>query len=137
MTMRHRMAAALLIGMLLAPAAPAATQVVAPHEAPAEWLRYAEAATATITGWLGDDSESAQRMRAYLDATRPAPGQPTPPLVLKLWIDRAGKVERIDYAAFVHAEANTDLMSLIVGRSLGSPPPRGMLVPMHIVISLD
>lgn len=126
-----------LAGIGIAATAPVAAQSVSPSAAPAEWVRYAEGTTAAVNGWLQAEDETAQRLRAYLDATRPAPDQPTAPIVVKLWIDRDGTVSRIDFPPFAHAEANGDLRGLIVGRRLSAPPPKDMLLPLRIAVQLD
>lgn len=128
---------AALVGAGIASTTPVAAQSVAPSAAPVEWVRYAEFATTTITGWLEADSDPAIRLRAYLDATRPAPDRATAPLVIKVWIERDGKVSRIDYPAFAHAEANADMQALIVGQQLSAAPPHDMLLPLRIAVQLD
>lgn len=130
-----KLASALVAGAAAA-SAPVAAQSVAPEEAPPEWLAYAETATRTVTGWLQATSEQATRLRVYLDATRPAPDQPTAPVLLKIWIDAGGVVSRIDHAPFAHAEANADMSALIVGQQLPSRPPRNMLLPLRVLIQL-
>jgi hypothetical protein len=127
---------AALAGAGLAATAPAAAQTVAPSAAPAEWVRYAEAATATIGGWLEEDGEAPTRLRTYLDATREAADRPTPPLLLRVWIAADGRIERIDFTPFAHEAANTDLRSAIVGRRLAAPP-RDMLLPLRLSIQLE
>lgn len=118
-------------------AAPVAAQTVTPEQAPAEWVRYATGATAVVTAWLQADTETAQRLRTYLDATRPAPDQPTAPLVIKLWIDADGTVSRIDHAPFAHAEANADMRALVMGQRLPAAPPKDMLLPLRVAVQLD
>lgn len=128
--------ASALVGGAAAASAPVAAQSVAPEEAPPEWLAYAETATQTVTGWLQATSEQATRLRVYLDATRPAPDQPTAPVLLKIWIDAGGVVSRIEHATFAHAEANADMSALIVGQKLPASPPRNMLLPLRVLIQL-
>ncbi|MGI9362625.1 MAG: hypothetical protein ACR2O7_13840 [Parasphingorhabdus sp.] len=128
---------ATLIGAGLATGGPVAAQSISPAQAPAEWVAYAQSATASITAWLEADSETAQRLRTYLDATRLAPDQPTAMLVLKIWVDGDGRVSRIDYPPFAHADANSDLRSLIVGQYLPGTPPKDILLPMRIAVQLD
>ncbi|MDF0543762.1 hypothetical protein PX699_15530 [Sphingobium sp. H39-3-25] len=130
-----RLASALGVGTALA-ASPAAAQSVSPEQAPAEWVRYADYATKTITTWLEAQSEAAIRLRTYLDATRAAPDQPTAPLMLKIWIGKDGKVARIEHTPFAHAEANADLRALIVGGELDVSPPEDMLLPLRILVQL-
>lgn len=129
--------AAALVGAGLASTAPVAAQSVSPSAAPAEWVAYAEATTARVTGWLQADGEPAARLRAYLDASRPAPDQPTAPLVLKIWVDGEGTVSRIDYPPFAHNAANADLRAIIVGQRLSSAPPKNMVLPLRIGIQLE
>ncbi|ALR20898.1 hypothetical protein [Sphingobium baderi] len=128
---------AALVGVGLAASAPVAAQPVSPEQAPAAWIAYAETATRSITELLQADSEIASRLRTYLDATRPAPYQPTALLVVKIWVDGEGMVSRIDYPPFAHEQANADMQALIVGQKLASIPPRDMLLPMRIAVQLD
>lgn len=123
------------LAALFVPAAPARPQGVAPSAAPAEWVRYAEAATGTVSGWLSEEGEAAARFRAYLNETRPATDQPPPPLEIKLWIATDGRVERIDFTPFAHPQPNADLRAAIVGRVLGAPP-RDMLQPLRLSIGM-
>lgn len=122
---------------LVAWTAPAAAQPVSPAQAPVEWVHYAEQATATITQWLRAESKIADRLRAYIDATRPSPDQPTAPITLKVWIDGEGAVSRIDFPPFAHIEPNADLRGLLVGQRLPGIPPTGMLLPLRITVQLD
>lgn len=132
---------ATLAGAGLAAAAPAQAEKpsatsVDPAAAPAEWVRYAEIVTAAVTRQLEAGTETAARLRASLDATRPAPDQPTKPFVLKIWIDADGTVSRIDHAPFAQQEANADLNALLVGQPMPSRPPKDMLLPLRIMIQL-
>lgn len=117
--------------------ADARSRTIAPSAAPIEWVRYAEAATTTITTWLQADSEVAIRLRSYLDGTRTAADQPTPALLLKVWIDPNGRVARVDFPAFAGEQPGTDLHGLLVGRTLEAAPPRGMLLPLRLSVQLD
>jgi hypothetical protein len=119
----------------LASVAPA--QTMSPSAAPVEWLRYAQSATAAVTGWLEADEEAAARLRAYLHQTRLAPDEPKPPLELKLWIAPDGLVSRVDFTPFIHEAANVDLRAVIAGRRLPGPPPRDMLQPLRLAVQLE
>lgn len=130
-----KLASALGVSTALASSA-AAAQSVSPEQAPAEWVRYADYATKTITTWLEAQSEAAIRLRTYLDATRTAPDQPTAPLMLKVWIDKDGTVSRAEHTPFAHGEGNADLRALIVGGKLDVSPPEDMLLPLRILVQL-
>ncbi|MEG3089658.1 hypothetical protein [Sphingomonas sp. PB4P5] len=124
------------VTMLLA-GAPLQARGVAPANAPAAWLRYAEAATQEISVRLQAESDAAVRLRRYLDGTRPAPDQPATPLLLKIWVNRQSVVTRIEAPSFAQDEPNADLRSLILGQRLPGSPPRGIILPLRIAISLD
>lgn len=128
---------AALAGAGLVAAGPAAAQSTSPAAAPAEWVAYAERATAVIGTWLQAEDEAGQRLRAYLDLMRPAPDQPGPPLVLKVWVDPGGAVSRVDFTPFAHPEPNADLRTLVVGRRLAEPPPRDMLLPLRLAVQVE
>lgn len=135
-----RAVAVLLASVLGAGAASAGAlppQALPPSAAPAEWVRYAESATASVKQWLQADSETATRLRAYLDTTRPAPDQPTAPVQIKMWIDPGGKVTRIEHPPFADAAANADLLALVTAQPLPGKPPGGMLLPLRIRVQLE
>lgn len=133
--MIRRLATGLIaaVTMVLA-VGPLQARPVPPATAPAAWLRYAETATQEVSLWLQADDERAIRLRSYLDATRPAPDQPHTPLLLKIWIGRNSVVTRLDVPALTQGEPLKDLRGLVVGRRLPGSPPRGMLLPLRIVI---
>ncbi|MGH7019801.1 MAG: hypothetical protein ACREEY_07980 [Brevundimonas sp.] len=114
----------------------AQTQSLSPEAAPAEWVAYAETATVTVTAWLEEESEAASNLRGYLNQTRSAADQATPPLVLKLWIDAQGVISRIDFASFAHNDADAALRSVVDGRRLDRPPA-GMLQPLRLSVQLE
>lgn len=131
----RRLAATLGLGLALAGVASA--QTIPPSKAPAEWVRYAESTTSTVTGWLREESETGVRLRTYLESTREAEGRPTKPLMLRLWIGADGAVTRVEFTPFAHDQANTDVRSLIAGRKLPSAPPAEMRQPMLLGVQLD
>jgi hypothetical protein len=136
--MIRRLISALALSLGLTAGQPALAQQrsVEPEAAPAEWIAYAGRVNAQVQAWLSGDDETALRLRAYVDQTRPAADQPSPPLRLQLWIDAAGRIERLDFTPFADETANTDLRSLVAGRAVGAPPPRGMLLPLRLEVQL-
>lgn len=136
--MRPTKISRLLAGLLAFAGAPAFAQSskpVSPQEAPQAWVAYAETATRTIAGWLSVDAPPAPRIRAVLDAARPAPDQPAPPLVLKLWIGRDGTITRAEFPSLSDAQADQDLHALLTSKRL-APPPTGMRLPLRIALQL-
>lgn len=128
---------AALLGVGLGAATQAEPQSISPSAAPAEWVRYAQGATEAVTALIEAESETATRLRAYLDNMRPAPDRPTAPLILKLWVTSDGKIERIAFAPFAHPEPSQDLQSLLVGQQLPGTPPADMLLPLNIAVQID
>lgn len=127
---------AALVGAGMASASPVAAQGVAADQAPVEWVRYATSATEAVTQLLQAESETAARLRAYLEGTRTAPEQPTAPLLIKIWVEKEGRISRIDHSPFAHPEPNADLRELLVGAALPGTPPADMLLPLRILIQL-
>jgi len=123
---------ALIPGMGVAREAP---QSVTASQAPVGWVRYAEGVTTELSAWLEEESEAATRVRAYLHAAGPVDGQPTPPLLLKVWIDHEGLVDRLEFTPFADEEVNADLRAAVIGRRLAPPPP-DMLSPLRIAVEL-
>lgn len=108
---------------------------ITPDQAPAAWVAYAEGATKTITGWLSAETPPAPRVRAVLEATRPAPDQPTPPLVVRIWVHRDGAISRVEFPPLADAQADQDLRALLIGHRL-EPPPAHMRLPMRLGLQL-
>lgn len=110
-------------------------QSVEPSAAPVEWVRYAEASTSTVSGWLQEDSEKPARLRAYFNERQAADGAPAE-VVISLWLKPDGSVERLRFAPLADAQANADLHDALIGRNLGAPP-KAMLQPMRIAVKIE
>lgn len=110
-------------------------QSIAPSAAPVEWVRYAEASTHTVSGWLQEDGEKPARLRAYFNQRRAVDGAPAE-IEISLWLKPDGSVERLRFAALADAQANADLHDALIGRNLGSPP-KAMLLPMRIAVKIE
>ena len=106
-----------------AEAAQAQPKPVAPEQAPAAWVTYAESASRAVAEWLQEDGADAQAARAAL----------TEEVVLKLWVAADGRVERVEVPPLAHAEGDAALRRAILGRALAAPP-KGMLLPMRIAV---
>jgi hypothetical protein len=124
----------ILAGLGLAGTSQAAG-VIGPDQAPPAWVAYAEGSTRTVAAWLNAETAPAPRIRAVLDATRPAQDQPTPPLLVKLWVDGQGIITRADIPSLGDAAADQDLQSLLVGHAL-TAPPKGLRLPMRLALQL-
>lgn len=124
---------ALFAGLLGLASSPAAAQSLGPAEAPAAWVAYAETVSQAVSTWLEEDAEPSVAVRAYMGAAQAAEGE-VQPLALKIWIDGHGRLTRIDFPPFAHAEANTALRDALVGRTLAASPPPDMIQPLRIAV---
>jgi hypothetical protein len=112
-----------------------ATAQVAAERAPPEWIAYAQVSGDTIRAWIEGEDPVAVRFKAYLESSWQDGAKPAPVLALRIWVDDRGTITRADFLPFAHAEANADLTGLLVGHVLGAPP-KGMLLPLRLSISL-
>ena len=115
--------------------APVSASPTSPEAAPAEWVAYAEGATHAITAWLNVEQPPAPRVRAVIEATRPGPDQPGPPLVVKIWVGRDGAIIRVEFVSLGDAQADQDLHDLLVQGRL-PPPPRRMKLSLRLALQL-
>lgn len=125
------------LGLAALPAAPAAAQSggqsTAPSQAPEAWVAYAGTVSRSVSGWLEEDSEPSLTARTHMGQVEVEAGAPRP-LELKVWIGSDGRIARIDFPPFAHAEANTALRAALVGRGLPTPPPADMIQPLRIEV---
>ncbi|MGH6612749.1 hypothetical protein [Sphingomonas sp.] len=123
------------------PASPAAAgpvqRTVAANAAPAAWLAYAEQVNVLVTGWLSGSDPAALHLRADLDATRAAADQSSAPLTLRLWIDARGSITRVQMDPIAPDRPIADIDGLLVGRTIGTAPPKDMLLPLRLAVQLD
>lgn len=116
-------------------AAPSTAQVegmVAPSQAPAAWVAYAETVAETVSTWLETDNQPATAARAYIGAREASPDEP---LIVKIWIDPEGRLSRLDVSSQKDAAATPLMREALIGRILTNAPPPEMRQPLHI--SLD
>lgn len=135
----RRLFSALAVSIGLASSAGASNppQSVSPEAAPPAWVAYAERVNTAVTAWLSADDEVALRLRSYINASRPSADQSSAPLALKLWVGAAGAITKVEFPPFAQESANSDLRGLLVGRAIGAPPPKGMLLPLRLTVQLD
>jgi len=105
---------------------------LAPQQAPAAWVAYAERAANAVAVWLAEDNEPAGRLRGYLLTD---PETKAVALELKVWVASDGAVSRVDCASLGDPGADRDLTAAIIGRYLTPPPPR-MILPLRLAIEV-
>ncbi|KVL10708.1 hypothetical protein [Burkholderia ubonensis] len=122
---------------LLTRGRPARRGPVAVGDAPAAWADYAQRVAQRLAAALDGTDAAASRLRAQLerDAARredDEDGDASPALRLKAWLDRRGNIERVESAPAFAPDVAADLRSVLVGRRVGAPPPRGMTQPVVV-----
>lgn len=124
-----------LLGLAATPGV--AAKQITPEQAPRAWVVYAEQATRTITGWLNAEAPPGPRLKAALGApVSSVPDQAAPALEVKLWVERSGRIGRIEAAPLATPVADQDLRDLLVGRRLAAPPRR-IRLPLRIALQIE
>lgn len=134
-----RVAGALGLGLTAAAGAPAAAQAPA-QPVPQHWISYAQLASNQFQVWLSDpENETVQRLHAWMQDRMLQEGQAAPPapLIVRVWVNDAGKVERLEFASLGQQQADDDLRALLTSQALSEPPPRDMRQPMVLQLELS
>lgn len=136
MIVRPRFATlAAAIGLLVP--STASPQSVPSQAAPQQWLAYADIVNQAVTSRLTGADPIAVRLRAYLDQIPGPTADAGVRLPIQVWIDGKGVVTKVDFAPFAQEKPNADLHALLTGLHLSKAPPRKMLLPIRMTISLD
>ncbi|HEF5873246.1 TPA: hypothetical protein SAY52_003895 [Burkholderia cenocepacia] len=111
----------------------------ATRDAPAAWGRYAQHVAQWLQTVLDGDDAAASRLRAdverWADARADA-GDDGPVLPVRAWLDRRGRVTRVDCAAAGQTALGAALHAALAGREIGLAPPRGMTQPLVLRVTL-
>ncbi|WGY71639.1 hypothetical protein KEC55_17615 [Burkholderia cepacia] len=117
----------------------ARSNAAAAHDAPAAWGAYAQHVARWLQATLDGDDAAASRLRAaverWADALANA-GDDGPVLPVRAWLDRRGRVTRVDSSAAGPATLDAALNAALVGRAVGMAPPRGMAQPLVLRVTL-
>jgi hypothetical protein len=133
----------------------AGAQHVSIEKAPQAWLVYAQRVSETLQMALSSDTETARRFNDYFsnwvdtDAGAIAPSQKPaagadgaplpfdpPTLKVRVWLDRTGQVEQVEFDDIGDDVAQADLRSLLLAQTVGAPPPRMMKQPVVVRLSV-
>ncbi len=132
---RARNAVAGLLGLgLLTAASTAAAQAPVPQH----WIAYAQLASGQLQGWLGDQaSESALRLQEWGYKQLSGSGAAVEnSIVVRLWVDASGRVERAEFSSLGDAQADADLRRVLTAQPISEPPPKDMRQPMMLGLTL-
>ncbi|WP_132980079.1 MULTISPECIES: YbaB/EbfC family DNA-binding protein [unclassified Pigmentiphaga] len=133
-----RLAGALGLGLTTAAGGPAAAQAPA-QPVPQHWISYAQMTGNQFQAWLSDpDSQAVQRLHAWMQERmlQEGPAGPPAPLIVRVWVGQAGKVERLEFASLGQPQADEDLRALLTAQPLSEPPPPDMRQPMVLQLEL-
>lgn len=125
--LRRWLAAAMAWGVLGAATAAAA-------EVPAHWLAYARQAGETLQQRLADGSATVAELHGWMERSATWP-QRQDPVVVKLWIDAGGAIERSEFASLGDTDADAALTTLLRSTRLARPPA-DMRQPLVLGLSL-
>ncbi|AKM03617.1 hypothetical protein [Burkholderia pyrrocinia] len=108
-------------------------------DAPAAWVMYAERVAHGLRTVLDGDDAAVCRLRADVGrwADRLADtGDDVPVLPVRAWLDRRGRVTRVDSASAGDPAVDAALRDALVGRAVGTAPPRRMTQPIVMRMTL-
>lgn len=116
--------------LLALPLVPTAHAQRAPDTVPEAWRRYAAQVQRGLEPVLEEEAgEPAVRLRDWLA------GRGTAGVTLRLWIDPAGRVTRVDQDAAMPPAVAADLRQLLVARTVGDAPPADLDWPITLRVS--
>src|SRR5436190_2075595 len=105
-------------------------------EAPSTWREFSLRLKAACEKTMQGSDETARRLQTSLAAPRSdSPDQAPPRVMVSVWIDRVGAVERASFAPLSTEQATQDLKTLLSRASPGAPPA-DMLQPVRLMLSL-
>jgi hypothetical protein len=108
-----------------------------PNAVPASWMRYAQLVQLRFKEWLSADDPIAYRFHQFLENRVVNEDTPPEALVVKVWIAKDGKVQRVDFAPLKDAQANDDLHAILSSGNIGEAPPPDMLQPLQLRVALS
>jgi hypothetical protein len=110
-----------------------------PVAVPQHWISYAQMAGNQFEAWLSDgNDEQVVRLHTWMQERLLKEGQDIPPpLVVSVWLTPDGHVSQLKFASLGQEQADRDLKAVLTAQALSEPPPRDMLQPMVLQLSLS
>ena len=118
----------------------AATAQTQQPQVPQHWISYATLAGNQLQASLGNPADdTVVRLHAAMQSRMLKEGQSVPPapVVVRVWVAPAGRIERVAFDSLGDAQADTDLRTLLTTQTLAEPPPRDMRQPMVLQLTLS
>ncbi|NIF15035.1 hypothetical protein F3J12_37195, partial [Burkholderia sp. Ax-1735] len=100
---------------------------------------YAQRIALGLQPTLDDGDAAVCRLRtgsAHWAGGRAEAGDGGPVLPVRAWLDRYGRVTRVDSGAAAPPTLDAALHAALVGRAVGVAPPRGMAQPLVLRMTL-
>lgn len=124
-----------MLGVTLAGVAPHGAAAHGPSyrpapEAPAAWRAFALAVQIGLSDRLAFDDATTAPLRQRL-----AKGDTAPAVAIQVWVAASGRVERVAFAG-LDDDLAAILRDLLLGQTIGTPPPPEMVQPLHLRLVL-
>jgi hypothetical protein len=134
---RHLLGSVLAgIGVTLGTSVPAQTLDQRDAQSvPATWQRFAQLVQYRLGERLSAGNEPAYRLHLYLQE-RERPDEAPQSVIVSIWLDHMGNVERVDFPSFGDRQADQDLRTVLSDGPIGEAPPHDMLQPLRLRLSL-
>jgi hypothetical protein len=105
-------------------------------EAPLAWREFSTRLKAECEKALHGGDETARRLQAAVETLHgSSPEQAPLRVVVSIWVDGIGSIERVSFQPLSSEQATADLKTLLSRASPG-PPPADMLQPVRLMLSL-
>lgn len=131
---RNAVAGLLGVGLVTAASSAAGQTPVPPH-----WIAYAQLTSGQLQGWLADEAnESALRLQQWGEKhlNGADAGAVAHSIVVQLWVDASGRVERAEFTSLNDPQAEADLRRVLTTHAISEPPPKDMRQPMMLGLTL-
>jgi hypothetical protein len=108
-----------------------------PDKAPPSWTKFGKLVKYKFEEWIAADNEVANRFRAYITGHTSKEDAVPQTLVVHVWLNSDGTVERVSFSPLNDPHADADLHTILTRGNLGEAPPPDMLQPLNLCFSLN
>lgn len=106
-------------------------------DAPPSWGQFAKLVKYRFESWISADDPVANRFRDYLTGHVGKEGGLPSSLMVRVWVNPDGTVERVAFPPLPDQQADADLCVVLKRGNIGEAPPPEMLQPLNLRFSLD
>jgi hypothetical protein len=105
--------------------------------APPSWQQFAKLVKYRFEEWVSADDEVATRFRTWVQEHAGKEDGPPKTLVIRVWANPDGTVERVTFPTLTDTQADEDLRTILKRGNIGEPPPPEMLQPIQLGFSFS